>query len=74
MDLHTPAQAAALLAERGIDLRPDTMRAWRERGAFPNAIHIAGGRGQWLIPLEDLEAFAASYTPGPARRARAATN
>lgn len=70
MDLYTPDRSAAWLRERGIDLRPDTLRAWRERGAFPNAIHVAGGRGQWLIPLADLEAFAQSYTPGPAGRAR----
>lgn len=54
----TTTEAAALLAERGIMVKVDTIKHWCQQGKFPNARRIGGPRrGTWLIPQGDLEAF-----------------
>lgn len=70
MNLLTPDQAAALLAERGVAAPPDTVRNWLARGRFPDAIHLPGRRGLWLIPRASVEAFAATYQRDPRGRKR----
>lgn len=63
MDLLTPDQAAARLTARGITgrdggpVRPDTVRYWLQSGLFPNALHLPGRKGLWLIPPSDLDGF-----------------
>jgi hypothetical protein len=60
------AEAAALLSERGIRARDggpvkeDTLRLWLQQHKFPNARCFAGRRGFWVVPREDVEAFAAA--------------
>lgn len=67
MSVLTVAEAAALLSERGVTARDggpvkgDTLRYWLQQGRFPHARRIPGGRGQWVVPLSDVEAFAASH-------------
>lgn len=51
----TTAEAAALLAERGYTVKPDTVKHWCEDGKFPGAT-CPGGR-VWQIPREEVEAF-----------------
>lgn len=61
----TTTEAAALLNERGHGgykgkpLSADAVKRMCYRGVFPHAKHYAGsGRGMWLIPTEDVEAYA----------------
>ena len=61
----TTTEAAALLAERGVKgykgkpISADAVKRQCYRGVYPNAKHYAGsGRGVWLIPQEDVEAYA----------------
>lgn len=67
MTMLTTTESAALLNERGYSkpthkARPITADAVKRmcyRGVFPGAKHYAGsGRGVWLIPQPDLDAFA----------------
>lgn len=54
----TTTEAAALLTERGITVKADTIKHWCQQGKFPNARRIGGPRrGSWLIPQSDLDAF-----------------
>lgn len=61
----TTTEVAALLSERGHTdrrggpVKPDTVKHWCARGLFPGAINErrGPGRGFWLIPLSDLDAF-----------------
>ncbi len=73
----TTTEAAALLSERGYTgnrkrdgtnvLTADAVKRMCYRGAFPNAKHYAGsGRGVWLIPVEDVEAYAVKQAHTPA--------
>lgn len=69
-NLLTPDEAAALLTERGVTARdggpvkPDTLRYWLERGTFPGARKLPGpGRGLWLIPRGDVDAYVATHAP-----------
>lgn len=63
----TTIEAAALLTERGHGgykgkpLSADAVKHMCARGVFPNAqIERRGpGRGYWLIPLSDIDAFTA---------------
>jgi len=69
MNILSVAEAAALLSERGVTdrrggpVKEDTLRSWLQRGLFPHARCFAGRRGFWVIPLEDVEAFARSKAP-----------
>jgi len=54
----TTTEAAALLSERGIVVKTDTIKHWCQQGRFPNARRIGSERrGSWLIPQGDLDAF-----------------
>jgi hypothetical protein len=76
----TITEAAALLTERGMTdraggpMRPDSVKHLRAAGAFPNAQRATSGHGAgryWLIPVEDVEAYAVARggrrTPGPGK-------
>ncbi len=63
----TTTQAAALLTERGITaadgsaVRRTTVTQWCQRGLFIGAYHtLDRQRGAWCIPLDSIEAFAAT--------------
>lgn len=53
----TTVEAAALLAERGVVVKADTVKHWCQQGKFPGAKAPANQRGVWLIPREDLDNF-----------------
>ena len=65
-NLLTPDEAAALLANR-LDLLersalPEAVLL--ERGKFPGARKLPGpGRGLWLIPRGDVDAYVATHAP-----------
>jgi hypothetical protein len=68
----TTIEAAALLSERGVmgykgqPLKADSVKRQCYRGVYPGArlITQGPGRGYWLIPDEEVEAFArAQQTP-----------
>ncbi len=62
---YTTEEAAQYLSERGLTdqgggpVRVDTVKHWRAQGRFPNAVKETrgAGRGFWLIPRADLDAF-----------------
>lgn len=65
MQQYTTDEAAALLSERGLTdrtggpVKVDTVKHWRAQGKFPHSVLVkrGPGRGYWLIPREDLDAF-----------------
>jgi hypothetical protein len=67
MQMLTTAEAAVLLSERGMrgyrdePIKADTVKHLCSAGNFPHAyVEKRGpGRGYWLIPLDDIEAFIA---------------
>lgn len=62
----TTAEASALLAERGVKgykgkpISADAVKRQCYRGVYPGArlVRQGPGRGYWLIPAEDVEAYA----------------
>lgn len=48
-------EAAALLSERGITVKVDTVKHWCRQGKFPGAVSINGR--VWQIPREAIDAF-----------------
>lgn len=68
--MFTTIEAAALLTERGHGgyrgkpLTADAVKHMCARGIFPNAQKRRGpGRGYWLIPQADLDAFVLAREP-----------
>jgi excisionase family DNA binding protein len=53
----TTTEAAALLQERGIMIKADTIKHWIGRGLLKAHRIGSGQRSYWLIRREDLEAF-----------------
>lgn len=70
----TIVEVAALLTERGLTdrrggaVKPDTVKHQVRAGHYPNArLHKAPGmgRGLWLIPLSDVDAYLTSPALAP---------
>lgn len=69
----TTQEVAALLIERGYakgthrnqPLTADAVKRMCYKGKFPHAelVRRGPGRGYWLIPLEDVEAFLSLQQP-----------
>ncbi len=68
--MRTTAEVAALLDERGYKgymgkpITADAVKRMCYRGVFPHAYleKRGGGRGYWLIPLADVDAFLSHST------------
>ena len=74
----TTSEAAALLSERGMTdraggpVKADTVKHMCARGAFPGAVNErrGPGRGFWLIPLAEVESYAARYQSSSSAHSR----
>lgn len=67
--MHTTATAAEYLKQRhAIDVKPETVKQWCNRGKLPGAYRIGEGRrAVWQIPESALEQVAAKTKRGTNR-------